>query len=58
MVHNPAQELFSIGSNAHPKIEILWYYKMLERIEKFGPSWLHNRKQNLIIPSNKKVIAI
>ena len=31
---------------------------MCECIAKFGPSWLQNRKQNLIILSNKKVIAI
>ena len=31
---------------------------MFECIEKLGPSWLQNRKQNLIISSNKKVIAI
>ena len=31
---------------------------MIECYEKFGPSWLQNRKQNLIISSSKKVIAI
>ena len=31
---------------------------MFECIAKFGPSWFQNRKQNLIISSNKKVIAI
>ena len=31
---------------------------MIKCIGKFSPSWLQNRKQNLIISSNKKVIAI
>ena len=31
---------------------------MFECIEKFDPSWLQNRKQNLINSSNKKVLAI